>query len=44
MVVRDGIDPQELHRAFLETDEYRDHIAPDMEGASHSEDMFGGLV
>jgi hypothetical protein len=33
MVVRDGIDPQEAHRAFLAIDEYRTHIAPDMDGA-----------
>jgi hypothetical protein len=33
MVVRDGIDPQEAHRAFLAIDEYKTHIAPDMDGA-----------
>jgi hypothetical protein len=33
MVVRDGIDPQEAHRAFLTIDEYRTHISPDIAGA-----------
>jgi hypothetical protein len=33
MVVRDGIDPQLAHKAFLAIDEYRDAIAPDMEGS-----------
>jgi hypothetical protein len=33
MVVRDGINPQEAHRAFLAIDEYRTHIAPDIDGA-----------
>lgn len=33
LVVRDGIDPQTAHRAFLEIDEYRYRIAPDTEGA-----------
>ena len=33
MVVRDGIDPQAAHRAFLQIDEYRYRIAPDIEGA-----------
>lgn len=33
LVVRDGIDPQVAHRAFLEIDEYRFRIAPDTEGA-----------
>lgn len=33
LVVRDGIDPQEAHRAFLNIDEYRKFIAPDIEGA-----------
>ena len=32
-VVRDGIDPQVAHRAFLAIDEYRFRIAPDTEGA-----------
>jgi hypothetical protein len=31
--VRDGIDPQAAHRAFLAIDEYRFRIAPDTEGA-----------
>jgi hypothetical protein len=43
MVVRDGIDPKEAHKAFLAIDEYRDAIASDIEGASHPEDMLGGL-
>ena len=33
LVVRDGIDPQAAHRAFLLIDEYRFRIAPDTEGA-----------
>ncbi|MEH3064467.1 MAG: hypothetical protein PGN33_17605 [Methylobacterium radiotolerans] len=33
LVVRDGIDPQVAHRAFLAIDEYRFRIAPDTEGA-----------
>jgi hypothetical protein len=33
IVVRDGIDPQVAHRAFLEIDEYRQRISPDMDGA-----------
>ncbi|WP_336487557.1 hypothetical protein [Methylobacterium nigriterrae] len=34
LVVRDGIDPQAAHRAFLAIDEYRFRIAPDTEGAA----------
>ena len=34
LVVRDGIDPQVAHRAFLQIDEYRYRIAPDTEGAA----------
>ncbi len=33
LVVRDGIDVQAAHRAFLAIDEYRFRIAPDTEGA-----------
>lgn len=33
LVVRDGIDPQAAHRAFLAIDEYRYRIAPDTDGA-----------
>lgn len=33
LVVRDGIDVQVAHRAFLAIDEYRFRIAPDTEGA-----------
>ena len=33
LVVRDGIDPQEAHKAFLVVDEYRKLIAPDIVGA-----------
>jgi hypothetical protein len=33
LVVRDGLDPQAVHRAFLAIDEYRYRIAPDTEGA-----------
>ncbi|SDR63363.1 hypothetical protein SAMN05519103_08533 [Rhizobiales bacterium GAS113] len=31
-VVRDGIDPQAAHEAFLAIDEYRRHISPDIKG------------
>jgi len=37
IVVRDGIDPQDAHRAFLTIDEYRTHIAPDMDGAMRAD-------
>jgi hypothetical protein len=33
VVVRDGIDPAAAHQAFLEIDEYRQHISPDTPGA-----------
>jgi hypothetical protein len=33
-VVRDGIDPQAAHRAFLAIDEYRERVSPDIEGAT----------
>ncbi|AYO83005.1 hypothetical protein [Methylobacterium brachiatum] len=33
LVVRDGLDPQDVHQAFLAIDEYRFRIAPDTEGA-----------
>lgn len=33
LVVRDGLDPQAVHAAFLAIDEYRFRIAPDTEGA-----------
>lgn len=36
VVVRDGIDPQRAHRAFLEIDEYRKAISPDAEGAENN--------
>jgi len=32
-VVRDGLDPQRTHAAFLAIDEYRQCIAPDVQGA-----------
>lgn len=34
LVVRDGIDPQSAHQAFLALDEYRERISPDIEGAA----------
>lgn len=34
LVVRDGLDPQAVHKAFLAIDEYRFRIAPDTEGAA----------
>jgi hypothetical protein len=33
LVVRDGLDPQVVHREFLKIDEFRKAIAPDCEGA-----------
>lgn len=33
-VVRDGIDPDAAHREFLNVEEYRRLISPDIEGAS----------
>lgn len=33
MVVRDEVDPQKAHAAFLKIDEYRRLIAPDIPGA-----------
>lgn len=33
VVVRDGIDPQVAHAAFLGIDEYRSAISPDIKGA-----------
>ena len=33
IVVRDGIDAQVAHQAFLEIDEYREIISPDISGA-----------
>ena len=33
MVVRDQVDPQSAHRAFLAIDEYRQRISPDTPGA-----------
>ncbi len=32
LVVRDGIDPQTAHRAFLGIDEYREAVAPEIQG------------
>jgi hypothetical protein len=34
LVVRDGIDPQTAHKAFLAIDEYRERISPDTPGAA----------
>ena len=34
LTVRDGIDPQAAHKAFLAIDEYRRAIAPDVPGAA----------
>lgn len=33
LVVRDGIDPQKAHHAFLAIEEYRATISPDIQGA-----------
>ncbi len=32
IVVRDRVDPQKAHEAFLAIDEYREHISPDTPG------------
>src|SRR3954447_6393890 len=34
LVVRDGIDVQAAHKAFLAIDEYHERISPDIEGAA----------
>jgi hypothetical protein len=34
IVVRDGLDPVTVHRAFLNIEEYRDRISPDIEGST----------
>ena len=34
MVVRDGVPPDAVHRAFLAIDEYREALPPDVPGAS----------
>jgi hypothetical protein len=36
MVVRDGVPPDAVHRAFLALDEYRDALPPDVPGASRA--------
>ena len=40
IVVRDGVDVQAAHRAFLAIDEYRALISPGMEGADPPDGMF----
>ena len=40
IVVRDGVDVQAAHRAFLKIDEYRALISPGMEGADPPDGMF----
>lgn len=42
LVVRDNVPVQAVHRAFLEIDEYRQRISPDIEGADHNGDILGG--
>lgn len=37
LVVRDGINPQVAHQAFLAIDEYRAMISPDIPGATYEE-------
>jgi hypothetical protein len=37
LVVRDGLDPQAVHREFLKIDEYRERISPDIPGAAPQE-------
>ena len=39
VVVRDKIDPQAAHQAFLVVDEYRSMISPDIESATLEEIM-----
>ena len=41
LVVRDGVDPQAVHRALLELDEYRDGCANDMRGAEAARERYG---
>lgn len=33
LTVRDGVDPQKVHEAFLKIDQYTGWISPDMRGA-----------
>ena len=40
-VVRDGIDPQELHNLFLELEEYRDSCSLDMPNAVNAKRKHG---
>jgi hypothetical protein len=42
-VVRDKVDVQAAHRAFLAIDEYRKYISPDMEGADSGNFIEGVL-
>lgn len=44
MVVRDGVDPQVAHAAFLLIDEYRAVISPDIQGADDGRIEEGGLT
>ena len=39
MVIRDGVDPKEVHRAFLAIDQYRQNmLPPDVAGATDEDD------
>lgn len=42
IVVRDRVDIDAAHKAFLKIDEYRRRIAPDIKGADHDGDYMGG--
>lgn len=41
LVVRDGIEPLDVHREFLKLKQYRLHISLDIEGAEGSDPMAG---
>jgi hypothetical protein len=44
LIVRDGLDPQEVHREFCKIDEYRAAISRDIDGADDGpeESLFSG--
>ena len=43
LIVRDGVDPQALHKALLQLKEYRDGLSSDMPGMNGEEDYSGHL-
>lgn len=43
IVVRDRVDPQKAHQAFLAIDQYRRWVAPDVQGADAEPGDLGGF-